>query len=131
MATRRRSQPSVAKPIVKASDWEKIQLEATASEELLTSDRFSFLRDYLETSKQSIIDHFVKNRIKSVDETVIAGNGSKTLHITRREQENELAGQYKFIEQLLADLHRFVAIPKEHEAAQERGEVEIEGVSEK
>ena len=120
------------KPSITAQEWERIREESQAAKELLDDPRFSFLRDYLHNAQASIVDHFVRNRIKGVKEEIkVSDSLTKTLTITRREQEYELSGQYKFIESLLSDLKQIAAQEEEYRKAAEAKRVTIEGDPEK
>lgn len=91
-----------------------------------------FLFDYLHNAQTSIVGHFVHNRIKTVKEEIkVSDSLTKTLTTTRKEQEYELSGQYKFVEQLLADLKQIASQEEEYRKAQEKGRVIIEGDPEK
>ncbi len=124
--------PFPKKPTISAEEWEAIQEQAQAAKELLEEPRFAFLRDYLANAKASITDHFVNNRIKTVHERLKISNAlTRVLTTTRAEQEQELSGRYKFIEELLADLKKTAGLVEEYQRAQERGEIIIEEGKEK
>jgi len=124
--------PFPKKPTISAEEWENIQEQAQAAKELLEEPRFAFLRDYLANAKASITDHFVNNRIKTVHERIKISNAlTRILTTTRAEQEQELSGRYKFIEELLADLNKTAGLVEEYQRAQERGEIIIEEGKEK
>lgn len=103
------------KPTISQKEYADIVSTAEASKQLLFDPKFKFFRDYLSNVKKSIIDLFVNNRIKTVHETTIMGNNQsqKTFITTRREQEYELAGKYKLIEQILNDLKYNVELPND------------------
>lgn len=126
-----RRHPLSKKPTISADDWERIREKSQAAKELLEEPRFSFVRDYLYTSQTSIIDHFVQNRIKPVVERFKIGRIAKAFTTTREEQENELSGQYKFIDQFLADLRAIANQEEEYRQAVETGKITIEGNTEK
>ena len=124
--------PFQKKPTISAEEWETIQEQSQAAKELLEEPRFSFFRDYLANAKASIIDYFVNNRIKTVHERLKISNAlTRILTTTRAEQEQELSGRYKFIEELLADLNKTAGLVEEYQRAQERGEIMIEEGKEK
>ena len=50
---------------------------------------------------------------------------------TKAEQENELSGEYKFIDQMLSDLQAIARQEEEYRQAAEAGKITIEGNSEK
>ncbi len=124
--------PFLKKPTITPEEWEHIREESEAAKELLEAPRFAFLRDYLANAKASITDHFVNNRLKTVHERVkISDTLTKVLTTTREEQEHELSGRYKFIEELLADLEQTAQMFAEYQKAQEEGKIIIEQPEEK
>lgn len=127
----RKLRPLFKKPTISTEDWERICEESAAAKELLEDPRFLFVRDYLNNTQSSIVDHFVRNRIKPVVERFKIGKISKSLTTTREEQEGELSGQYKFIDQFLADLRVIANQEEEYRKAAEARKVIIEGNVEK
>jgi len=116
------------KKIVSAEEWERVREEAEAARELLENPRFGFFRDYLQNVQASIVDLLVHNKIRPVQEHLrISDVLTKTFTTTRKEQEDELSGKYKLVEDILADLRRIAELPREYEEAQKAGKIEIEG----
>ena len=86
------------KQTIPADDWEAIKANAETARELLDSPRFIFFRDYLSHAKTSIVDLFVRNKIRPVQEHLrISDTLTKTFTTTRQEQEDELSGKYAMI----------------------------------
>lgn len=113
---------------ISAEEWARVREEAEAARELLEDPRFGFFRDYLQNVRSSITDLLVHNKIRPVQEHLrISDVLTKTFTTTRKEQEDELSGKYKLVEDLLADLRRIAELPKEYEEAQKAGKIEIEG----
>jgi hypothetical protein len=124
--------PFLKKPTISPEEWEQIRSESEAAKELLDDPRFAFLREYFDNAKASITDHFVNNRIKAVSERVkVSDVLTKVLTTTRREQEQELSGRYKFIEELLADLEQTAGLFEEYQKAQVEGKIVLEEDKEK
>jgi len=97
--------PTKEIPIIPVQEWEKICSESESANKLLNNSDFSFLRDYLNKAKESVILMVSTNSVKDVLETQIGDNGySKTIKTTKEEQLNEIAGCIKFIDKLFADL---------------------------
>jgi len=97
--------PTKEIPIIPVQEWEKICSESESASKLLNNSDFSFLRDYLNKAKESVILMVSTNSVKDVLETQIGDNGySKTIKTTKEEQLNEIAGCIKFIDKLFADL---------------------------
>ena len=97
--------PTKEIPIIPVQEWEKICSESESANKLLNNSDFSFLRDYLNKAKESVVLMVSTNSVKDVLETQIGDNGySKTIKTTKEEQLNEIAGCIKFIDKLFADL---------------------------
>ena len=97
--------PTKEIPIIPVQEWEKICSESESANKLLNNSDFSFLRDYLNKAKESVILMVSTNSVKDVFETQVGDNGySKTIKTTKEEQLNEIAGCIKFIDKLFADL---------------------------
>jgi len=97
--------PTKEIPIIPVQEWEKICSESESANKLLNNSDFSFLRDYLNKAKESVILMVSTNSVKDVLETQVGDNGySKTIKTTKEEQLNEIAGCIKFIDKLFADL---------------------------
>lgn len=123
----RRRFPFLKKPTISPEEWERIRSESEAAKELLETPRFAFLRAYLDNAKASITDHFINNRVKTVHERLrISDTLTRVLTTTRHEQEQELSGRYKFIEELLADLEQTADLFEKCQKAQEEGKITIE-----
>lgn len=122
-----------SKPTVSQKEYSDIVATAEASKLILYDPKFKFIREYLENAKKSIIDVFVNNRTKEVHETATMGNGQsqKTFITTRAEQENELSGQYKFIERLIADLEYNIRLPDDLLKQFEQNKIKIEHLNKK
>lgn len=120
------------KPTVPADEWESVKANAEAADEILNSPRFQFFRDYLANVKASVTDCFVTNKIRPVQEHIrISDVLTKTLSTSKAEQENELSGRYKLVEEIITDLTRTAKLPEEYRQAQQEGKVEIESDEEK
>ena len=119
------------KQVVPAEEWEAIKDNAAAAQELLDDPRFAFFRDYLANTQKSVTEHFVTNKIRTVQEHLkISDVLTKTFTTTKAEQEQELSGQYKLVDAILADLALSASLPKEYLEAQKAGKIEIEGAKE-
>ncbi|MBC7236600.1 MAG: hypothetical protein H5T69_12240 [Chloroflexi bacterium] len=107
------------KPTITSQEWEQIRQEAQAAQELLEDPALPSSANICRTPKPPSWITF-HNRIKTVHERLKVGDAlTKVLIITRREQERELSGRYRFIEALLEDLRRIASLPEEYRKAQE------------
>lgn len=126
----RKFRKTFEKPTVSGEEWQSVLEDAEAAKALLESPHYQFFREYLANAKQSIIDHFVKNKIKKVEEHFLSdavNRITKVLHTSKEEQENELSGQYKLIEKFIADLE-FIAYtrPEEYRKAEKAGRIKLD-----
>lgn len=113
-------------PTIPVVEWEKIVKESDSANKLLNSEDFTFLRDYLNKSKNSIIQLFATNAIKDVVETQTTKEGySKSIKTTKEEQMNEMAGVIKFIDKFFADLEELSNQKKKYLELAEKKEINI------
>lgn len=132
MRIRSRLRQLIQKPKITVDEWDKIHSEAEAAQELLSGEQFQFFRDYLKRRQTSITEQFVKNKIKPVSKhNTISETVKAVLHISKEEQENEMSGQYKLIDEIFADLQLFAMQAQEAEEAEKAGRVELERSGEK
>ncbi|OIO36638.1 MAG: hypothetical protein AUJ72_05770 [Candidatus Omnitrophica bacterium CG1_02_46_14] len=119
--------PVTQKPVIAQVELAQYEENAKKAMELLESPEFEFFRKFLETEKKSIEGDFVHNRILKIVEHRRQTNGNEIeVAHTKREQMDELAGQYKLIEEIYGFLHNIINIPKEAYSAEEKGRVTIE-----
>lgn len=90
---------------ISSMEWEKIIGESKSAEALLSSEKFSFFRDYIKNSKNSLIMLVATNSVKDLVETQTGQDGySKSIKTTKEEQLHEIAGCLKFIDKFMGDL---------------------------
>jgi len=120
--------PPRRKQTVSQTEWDRIQLEAKVARELLLAPRNAFIRDFFTTAKQDVVDLFVQNRIKPVTLHQKASDVlTRVLHISKPEQEDQLSGKYQLADAFLTMLQDKIDLAAEMLAAQERGDVTIDG----
>lgn len=119
--------PQRRKQTISQTEWDTIQAEAKAARELLYAPRYAFIRDYFITAKDEVVDFFVQNHIKPVTLHEKASDSLiRVLHITRKEQEEEVSGKYQLANDFLPMLQDKIDLAAEMLAAQERGDVTID-----
>jgi hypothetical protein len=120
------------KQVITPEQWEEVRSQSEAAKEILEDPRFTFLRDYLANMQSSVVDHFVNNKIRHVQEHVkLSDSLTRVLTTTKEEQEEELSGRYKLVDELLADLRHIANLADEYRKAQEEGKIVIEDNKEK
>lgn len=123
ISTRFRKKDSV----ISAQDWQKIENNAKWADQILTSSKFGFLMDYLQSSQEEIKNMILTNRIKEVhEEYTISESLKKIFVIPKKVQVDELVGKYAFINQFIEYLHFLVQLKKDAEKAQSEKKVIIE-----
>lgn len=111
---------------ISKQEYDEINEQASAAKELLEDQRFQFYRDYLKEARQSIESSILNNTVREVQESVsITQTIVKTFITPKKQQLDELSGQYKFIEKLENDLHYWVNTQKELHDQIEAGKVQI------
>lgn len=95
----------MTKKKISREEYSQIEEQSIAAKEILESGRFAFLRDYLQASLTYIETTILENTICDVREThTITDRLIKTFLKPKKEQIEEMSGQYKFIKKFLADL---------------------------
>lgn len=108
-------------------EYDRVTREAQAASELLTEERFEFLRDYLKGAALSIESSILNNTVRDVTEEVTITESIKRHFFSPKSvQIDELAGQYKFISQLLSDLENLANLKKDLDAQLEAKRVVVE-----
>lgn len=115
------------KETISAQDWQKMENNAKWADQLLTSSKFGFLRDYLQSAQEEIKDMILTNRVKEVHEEFSIKENLKKIFVTPKKiQVDELVGKYAFINQFLEYLHFLVQLKKDAEKAQSDKKIIIE-----
>lgn len=75
--------------------------QSAAAKEFLTSEKWKFVRDYLDSRKLNILENFAKQSIDDYTVSTHANNGfSSEVHHFAQKEYSHLAGEYKLIERL-------------------------------
>lgn len=126
------TQKTPKKPSISGKDWEQLKSDADAASQILKGDQYLFLRDYLDRARNSVLQSFARQSIEdvTVEEVDISGNKIRKVFHPAKKEYTHLAGQFKFIEQLLADLATIADLPQQALNDQKRGAVIIETTKE-
>lgn len=117
---------------ITAEEYQKISDESKYAEMILKNKNFKFVRDYLESALVYVEQSILNNTIKEVHEHQTITDKLKRVFITqKKEQIDELTGQYKFIKKFLSDLEYFVSRKQEVDSEIERKTVILEGGNDK
>lgn len=111
------------KEVVSYEDWKDIEDRHNFASLLLKEDNpaYLILKNDLEEAREILIH----NRIHEVREVRLIGEIQKIFTTDKREQENELVGQIKYIEGYLAELNSWIARKVELEHMEAAGKVII------
>lgn len=110
---------------VKQSQIDKIKADGLASDTLLTSDEFKFLIDYIEESKQYILDTHAKQSLYDLEEQHTVGDKIRKIFIPAQKEYNLMAGEYRFANKIINHLRSNVELAKELTEKIKAGEVEV------
>lgn len=117
---------------ITAEEYQRISDESKYAEMILKNKNFKFIRDYLESALVYVEQSILNNTIKEVHEQQTITDKLKRVFITqKKEQIDELTGQYKFIKKFLSDLEYFVSRKQEVDSEIERKTVILEGGNDK
>lgn len=117
---------------ITAEEYQRISEESKYAEMILKNKNFKFIRDYLESALVYVEQSILNNTIKEVHEHQTITDKLKRVFITqKKEQIDELTGQYKFIKKFLSDLEYFVSRKLDLDKEIERKLVILEGGNDK
>jgi len=107
---------------------DQINSQAIAASEILSDDRFQFVRDYFRNQSSYVEKTILENTIHDVREIVTISDKLTRLFFTpKKVQIDELCGQYKFIKQFFADMEQMVQIKRDLDEAIIAGSVKVNG----
>lgn len=93
------------KTIISQEEYDLIIEEGDAAYEILNEDRFEFVRQLLETSREYAKNSILENTITDVSEEVtISDNIKKIFSRKKKEQIDALSGQYVLVNKFFQDL---------------------------
>ena len=101
---------------ISRQEHDKIYEQAQAAEEILTSEKFAFLRDYFENARRYVEQSILNNTVREVQEvTPLSDKLTRIFKTPKKVQVDELVGQHKLITKFFDDMRTFVAIRDELE----------------
>jgi hypothetical protein len=115
------------KKIVSKEKYDETENLARVAREFLEEERFQIVRDLLNNQLNYIESSILNNSITDARECVtITDKIKKTFFRPKKEQIDELVGQYKLIKDFFASLNYYVNNLTALEKAVEEGEVIVE-----
>jgi hypothetical protein len=124
---------------ISKEEYEKIAEEARVASLVLDSPDFKFIREYIKNGIASVEQAILNNTIHDVTERVTIAQDQNTGYPLRqkefftpkKQQVDELRGQWKWVKQFLADLQFFAHEKDELDKQILTGKVIIEGGNKK
>lgn len=115
------------KTTISQDEYNRITDEAIAAEEILSSDRFKFVRDILLSAQEYAQTAIVENTIMDVsEERIITSTIKKIFTQTKKVQVDELSGQYKLVKKFFDELQGYVSIKNDVDRQIENDQVIID-----
>lgn len=128
MRIRKRLRSLRKKQVISAQEMHEIRLASEGARLLLEDERFTFFRNFLNGNKDSITKKFIEGSIKAVNEELTISDTLKRIfHITKKEQEDQLRGEYKFIEKSFDYILETERFEEDVVKAFQEGKLVIEG----
>ena len=112
---------------VSQAEFDKIAEEAIVAEEMLSSERFEFIRKILLSAKEYAQTSIVENTIMDAsEETSISDGIKRILTQPKKVQVDELSGQYKLVDKFFKELQGFIATKANIDKQIDKGTVVID-----
>lgn len=93
------------KTFISEEELQEVEARSLAAQELLKDERFKFFRDMLDNQLKYAEETVLNNTIREFQEVVpISEKITRIFKTPKKQQVDELAGQYKLIKQQYADL---------------------------
>lgn len=113
------------KYIITQKEYDQIREQSESAQTFLESATFEFIREYLRNSLSSIENSILNNTVRDVTERVTIGQTLKDFFTPKQVQVDELAGQYKFISNFMADMNIYANQIHDLDKQIEKGRVQI------
>lgn len=95
-------------------EYEQTEDQTKVAKLILNNKDFQFIRDYLQNALEYSKEKILTNEVHDVTEEVtISDKIKKLFFIPKREQMDELKGQYKFIKKFFKDLEYFASLKEQ------------------
>lgn len=109
-------------------EYEKTREQSRIAETFLNSKDFQFIRDLITGGISYAEKSILENTIHDVTEEITISDKIKKLFFTpKKEQMDELKGQYKWIKKFMDDVAYFASLKEKLDKDIERGAVWVEG----
>jgi len=113
---------------ISQEEYDKILTEASTAYQVLTDEKFEFVREILLSAKKYAQTSIVENTIMKVsEETTISDRVKKIFTQSKKVQVDELSGQYKLVNKFFKELRDYIKIKDEIKAQVADDKVIIDG----
>lgn len=116
----------IFKTRIKQGEIDQIKSVGEASKELLENPQFAFLIEYLSNSKKYILEVHAKQSLHDIEEQYTVGDRLRKLFVPASKEYTLMAGEYRFIDKLMAMLRSNVEVHAELENKIKKNLVEIQ-----
>lgn len=111
---------------ISQEEYKRINDEAAAAHEILTDERFQFVRDYFQQTIDYTTSRILNNAVHEVEETTFGEKVSRLFRIPKKEQVDELVGQYKLAKKFFEDLQFYIDTKEDLETEMARGTARVQ-----
>jgi hypothetical protein len=109
-------------------EYEKTAEQSRIAAIFLESKDYDFIREYISSALSYAEKSVLENTIHDVTEEVTISDKIRKLFFTpKKEQMDELKGQYKWIKKFMEDMKYFASLKEQLDKDIERGSVYVEG----
>lgn len=114
--------------ILTKDDYEQVTEQAELAQELLTDDRWQFVRDYFNSTIQYAQETIWNDTVTDSEERVsVSEKIVRVFKRTKSEQIKELVGQYKLATKFFEDLQYYIKLKAEMDAQIKLGRMKVKG----
>jgi len=94
---------------ISQEEYDKILTEASIAKQVLSDDKFQFIRDILLSAQEYAQTSIIENTVMEVsDEVTISERIKKIFTQTKKVQVDELSGQYKLVKKFFRELEEYI-----------------------
>lgn len=113
--------------IVSSEEYSDISEKAAVAHMILEEERFKFLRDQMQATMDYASNLILTNAVHEVEETTFGEKLSRMFRISKKEQIDELVGQYKLAKKWFDDLHFYIQTKEDIDKQVSAGIVKVPG----
>jgi len=101
------------KTVISQVEYDQIIDEASVAKQLLTDEKFEFVRQILLSAKEYAKNSILENTVMDVaEEVTVSDRIKKIFRQPKKIQVDELSGQYKLVKKFFDELEGYIATKK-------------------